>query len=88
MGFMPQRADGACINLAEDNTCNIYETRPDICRVDKMSETTGQTLGMNKIEYFKFASKCCNKMIENQNLDKKYLINVDLYIEENGTDSA
>ena len=88
LGFMPQREDGACIHLDEDNTCKIYDTRPDICRVDKMSETVGRSMGMSKVEYFKFASECCNGMIKKENLDKKYLINVDMYIEENGTDAS
>ncbi|MCI8645668.1 MAG: YkgJ family cysteine cluster protein [Firmicutes bacterium] len=28
--------DGVCIYLSEDNLCNIYSTRPDICNVEKM----------------------------------------------------
>ena len=28
------RGDGACINLAKDNSCFIYETRPFFCRID------------------------------------------------------
>lgn len=84
MGIMPQREDGACIHLAEDNTCKIYETRPDICRVETMFERYKPTLKMSKKEYFKFANECCNTMITDDRLDVKYLIP----IEENGTDAT
>lgn len=30
------RGNGTCIHLTENNLCNIYATRPDICNVDKM----------------------------------------------------
>ena len=29
------RGDGVCIHL-KDNLCSIYESRPDICNVEKM----------------------------------------------------
>ena len=29
---------GECIHLTEDNLCNIYENRPDVCNVKKMYE--------------------------------------------------
>ena len=28
------KGDGSCKYLSSDNTCSIYEDRPDICRVD------------------------------------------------------
>ena len=27
---------GKCVHLKPDNSCDIYETRPKVCRVDKM----------------------------------------------------
>ena len=30
------RGDGVCKHLTEDNLCDIYEHRPDICNVDKL----------------------------------------------------
>ena len=33
--------DGSCVMLLPDNTCHIYETRPDICRVNVMGERMG-----------------------------------------------
>ena len=29
------RGDGVCIHLKEDNTCAIYEDRPEICNTKK-----------------------------------------------------
>lgn len=29
------RGDGVCKHLTPDNRCQIYETRPDTCRVDR-----------------------------------------------------
>lgn len=31
---LPVASDGWCANLAKDNTCTIYATRPAVCRVD------------------------------------------------------
>ena len=31
--YMPAKEDGSCIYLQEDNKCEIYETRPSICRI-------------------------------------------------------
>ena len=41
IGNIPQlkhfdRGDGTCRHLTEENLCDIYETRPDVCRVDRM----------------------------------------------------
>lgn len=33
--IIPDR-NGACIHLKQDNTCDIYEIRPKICRVDAL----------------------------------------------------
>jgi len=32
------KKDGSCEMLGKDNTCKVYENRPDICRIDKMYE--------------------------------------------------
>ena len=33
-GVMPDRGDGACVNLGEDNrTCMIYDNRPEKCQM-------------------------------------------------------
>jgi Fe-S-cluster containining protein len=32
-GALPLKPDGSCMNLRADNSCAIYEVRPEICRV-------------------------------------------------------
>ena len=31
-GWVPAAENGHCLHLQDDNTCGIYETRPQICR--------------------------------------------------------
>jgi Fe-S-cluster containining protein len=83
LGLMPQREDGACINLAEDNTCKIYETRPLVCRAGEMAEINRKPLGMTKLAYFKMSSTLCNRLIKDYGMDDKYLIDIEAY----GTDT-
>lgn len=77
MGLMPQRADGACINLAEDNTCKIYETRPDICRVNVMAERNGAKLGLSQVAYIKKATEICNTWMDEDGIDVSYRIKIE-----------
>ena len=30
------RGDGVCIHLTDGNTCDIYDSRPEICNVERM----------------------------------------------------
>ena len=77
LGLMPQREDGACINLDTDNTCKIYDTRPDFCRVEKMAEKNKDT--MSKLLYFELSNSICNEWIKEDGLDKSFLIDIGKY---------
>jgi Fe-S-cluster containining protein len=79
LGLMPQREDGACIYLTKDNKCSIYETRPDVCRVNKMAEKNRHLLGLTTIEYYKMNNEICNKWIKEDGMDDSYLINIGSY---------
>jgi len=79
LGLMPQREDGACLYLDENNRCKIYETRPDICRVDVMAERNRKSLNLTKKAYFKLANQVCNSWIKEDGMDESYLINVEAY---------
>lgn len=79
LGVMPQREDGACIYLDENNQCKIYETRPELCRVDKMYERYKDTLDMTKTEYYQFSNGFCNEMIKEDGLSDSYLIDINSY---------
>jgi len=83
LGIMPQREDGACINLDVDNSCKIYETRPEFCRVNKMAEKNKVMLNMTTQEYYKFSNAICNSWIKEDGLNDSYLINIGNY----GTDT-
>ena len=76
LGLMPKREDGACIHLADDNTCKIYETRPEFCRVDKMAESNGKWLGMTQEQYYRMNNQLCNQWIKEDGMDASYLIQI------------
>ena len=58
----------------QNNICLIYETRPDICRVDLMFEKEYYKY-YNKEEFYKLNAQACDILQEKFNLDKKYRIN-------------
>lgn len=68
MGVMPDRGDGACIHLNEDNECKIYDTRPDFCRVK--DEGT---------DYYILNTKACHEMIDLLGIDEKYKVDIAEY---------
>jgi Fe-S-cluster containining protein len=76
---MPQREDGACVHLAEDNTCKIYETRPLICRTGEMAELHRKPMKMTRKEYFKMSNSICNQWIKEDGMDESYLIDIEAY---------
>lgn len=72
---LPIKEDGSCAHLV-GNSCSIYNSRPDICRVDKMAHK-------NPIEtskdYFIRSTKACHLLIDNEGLDNKYKIDIKEY---------
>lgn len=57
------KGDGVCIHLTDDNLCEIYADRPDICNVEKMYEFYKGL--MSKEEYEKLNMDGC-KVLQNQ----------------------
>ena len=74
---LPDRGDGACANLNEKNQCSIYETRPDICRVDKMYKI--KNLSISEKDYYIESTKMCHKLIDKVKLDESYKIELKEY---------
>ena len=74
---LPDRGDGACGHLSEDNKCKIYDKRPDICRVDKMYEIRNPSI--SRKEYYIENSKACHTLIDRLKLDKSYKIELKEY---------
>jgi Fe-S-cluster containining protein len=60
--------DGSCIHL-ENNQCNIYETRPDYCRVGYNLVKSGLT----KEEYFKRTAIICNHFMKQDGIVDKFI---------------
>lgn len=50
--------DGVCMHLTEDNLCNIYENRPDVCNVERMYQLKYKSV-MSQREYDELNSAGC-----------------------------
>ena len=74
---LPDRGDGACANLTKDNQCSIYETRPDICRVNKVYKWVKKDI--TKKQFYIENTKMCHQLIDKFNLDESYKINIKEY---------
>ena len=72
---LPIKEDGSCANLI-GNLCSIYNSRPDICRVDKFKN---KSILQTKKQYFIEVTKICHKLIDNEGLDESYKINIKEY---------
>tara|TARA_R100000963_G_C4579519_1_gene61094 strand:+ start:102 stop:395 length:294 start_codon:yes stop_codon:yes gene_type:complete len=80
---MPQNPQtGACIHLQADMKCAIYDTRPDICRIDKMFEINKGVIGgieMTRKEYYKLNTLACHRMIDQAGMDKRWKVKLEEY---------
>ena len=73
------KEDGSCEMLDESNQCKVYNTRPDICRVDRMYEILHKPLLKTRKEIYLQEAQICNTFIRDKNLDEKFLINLNQY---------
>jgi Fe-S-cluster containining protein len=64
--------DGSCSMLNEDGLCSVYENRPIMCNVKLM----GQLLHQDTTEWYRINAENCNKLINDANLDPKYLVQI------------
>jgi len=55
------RGDGVCINLNENNLCDIYEKRPFICNIDEIYNRCFRGR-MTKEEFYEWTEKACKVM--------------------------
>lgn len=64
--------DGICKHLDTlNNNCRIYETRPDICRIDKMYNMKYYKL-YKKNDFYIENAKVCNQLQEKYKLDDSF----------------
>jgi Fe-S-cluster containining protein len=79
-GLMPDRGDGGCINLDDDMSCKIYETRPLLCQVDGMFERMlKHKPNLDQKRWNILNTKECHAMIDKRGLDPKYKIDINDY---------
>ena len=65
-------ASGACSRLDAEGKCTVYDTRPDVCRVDKSFELFGK--GQSRERYYEGNAKLCNTWIAKAGLDESFLV--------------
>ena len=57
--------NGVCIHLSNDNLCNIYVVRPDICNIDRMYELFYKSI-LSKEEYERLNIEGCRALQNKQ----------------------
>jgi uncharacterized protein len=62
--------NGRCEMLTDDNKCSVYDNRPTICNIDKLFAM----IAIDKETFYKMNIDACNKMMDDDNIDKKYRI--------------
>lgn len=80
---MPDRGDGACTYLEKDNrTCSVYKDRPLLCRVDELFfELKKYEPSLNQKAWNIINTKACHELIDKLELDNKYKIDLNEYME-------
>ena len=61
---------GRCEMLTEENKCAVYDNRPTICNIDSLHKMIDIPIE----EFYKMNIEACNKMMNEENIDKKYRI--------------
>ena len=64
--------DGSCSMLSKDGLCTVYDDRPIICN----TELGAKLLNIPESQFFKILADGCNKLINDANLDPKYLVQI------------
>ena len=76
---LPHDENGVCLNLnKQTNECRIYETRPDICKVDVMFEKVFKST-MTKKEFYIENTKACHFLIDLENLSDDFKVDTKEY---------
>ena len=58
-----------------NNSCNIYETRPSICKIDEMFEDKYNQF-FTKQEFYTENAKVCNLLQETYKLDNSFRVKI------------
>ena len=73
LSFPYSTVDGVCEMLNENGECKVYDSRPDICDVNKTFKKHHKGTKSKK-EYFRQNNIICNQMIKENNLSDEFLI--------------
>jgi Fe-S-cluster containining protein len=64
-----------CLYLGENNECKVYDTRPDVCRIDDIYNKSFQNL--DKDYFYKVTADSCNYLIDKEGIDPKFKIHIE-----------
>ena len=77
--------EGHCVNLQDDNSCGIYETRPDECRIDKLYTLGTHSSGLpfnyvfSEAEYLRLCAKSCNQLMDQAMAPEELRLDPEIY---------
>ena len=78
--LMPDRGDGACVHLLDNNLCAIYDIRPEVCSVDKMfAKHKKLNKQLTLKQHYINTTKACHALIDLVGLDDKYKVDIEEY---------
>jgi Fe-S-cluster containining protein len=67
---LPRAENGGCGHLLSDNTCGIYNERPDICNVQTMYYKFHHE-NISLEDYFKLSEDSCKLLLEIDSIKNK-----------------
>ncbi|WP_088707038.1 YkgJ family cysteine cluster protein [Noviherbaspirillum denitrificans] len=69
------RGDGTCVHLnLTERTCDIYDTRPEVCRIDDAFTLFAHQL--NLIAYYRANADVCNSLQREHDFPSHYKITI------------
>jgi uncharacterized protein len=78
---LPQDKHGVCLNLdKKTNKCSIYDSRPEICRVNVMYKKYFKHK-MSKKDFYILNTKACHNLIDKENLSDEFKVDINKYNE-------
>jgi Fe-S-cluster containining protein len=66
--------ESGCCEMLENNLCSVYEDRPLLCNVKKISELYSQETGVSVQDIYGLNARICNSLINAANLDESFMI--------------
>jgi len=71
--------ESGCCEMLENNLCSVYDTRPLLCNVKKLSELYSQETGVPIEDIYSLNARICNTLISAADLDKSFMIDPDQF---------